>query len=205
MITSLHFKLGTTWLYFFFFLYNIRVFQGESSVNCCLSVCLFVFQVFFSHKWKFSNIGDKQKHISKKIFAREEENIRRSQYEYVFFRTNENCAILGIKTYLQKLSAHEKYTSFTVLVKCRRGGWKITKQEKIEHSSYWAQLGINPLIHLKKCSLLHIIRDSPSTFYKETIFDSTKDTPLKFIRNKRLVAEMILILFKKLEHESPKW
>ena len=135
-----------------------------------------------------------------------------------FFRTNENCTILGInkntspkiirprtrkytsltvwvcffphkwklcnigdKNISPKIirPRTKKYTSFTVLVKYRRGGWKITTQEKNRALKLLAQLGINPLIQLKKCSLLQIIRDSPSTFYKRNHFWFNKRYTIK--------------------------
>ena len=96
----------------------------------CLSVCL---SGFFSHKWKFSNIVDKQKHISKNYpHAKKKIYIAHSMSMFFFCRYK-NCAILGI----------DKNILSQIYLKC--------------------------------------------------------------ISNKKLAAELISILIKKIENESPKW
>ena len=174
MITSLHFKLGTTRLYFFF-LNNIPVFVDNLLWNV---VCIFVFQVFFCTNENFPILGINKNTSPKNIRTRR--RIYTSLTVWVcFFLQKWNCAILGIDKNTSPKIIHprtKKYTSLTVLVKSRKGAKKLLDKKKIGQPCFWAELGINTLIQLKEWSLLHIKIDSPSTFDKKTIWFNKRYT-----------------------------
>ena len=148
MITLLHFKLSSTRLYFFFLYNYIRFYWKVYSQM--LFVCLSVF--FFRTNENCAILGI-NKNTSPKISPHEQKKIIAHSVSMFFFRTNENCAILGINENISPKIIRprtKKYTSLTEWVEYRRGGWKITKQEKNRALKLLGPIGDKPP-RLKKC------------------------------------------------------
>ena len=81
--------------------------------------------LFFSTQMKIVEHCLEKETQFHKLSANEQENTRCSQYDYVSSPTNENCVILGIKTYRYPKNIRQrtkKDMSFTVLVKYHGGG-----------------------------------------------------------------------------------
>ena len=136
--------MGTIRLYFFFSL-QLFPFSLDNLVSnvVCLSVYLFVFLFLFRTNENCTILGI-NKNTSPKIIRPRTKKYTSLTVWVCFFPHKWKLCNIGDKNISPKIIRQRKYTSFTALVKCRRGGWKITKQEKNRALKLLGPIGDKP-------------------------------------------------------------